>query len=133
VLEDLHPLATHTFLDYLAAISTAVAALGTLAAVIVALYLNWWREARTRPQLDLAFAPDAGMGVGYGTHVKANEYEFLNHRPLTWLPSEDSFERGREAIDVPPGVTRKVTVLISGHRVRRSNHFHPMRVRDSGH
>jgi hypothetical protein len=54
-----------SWLDYLSAISTAVAAVGTLAAVLVALYLNVWREHRARPKLLLEEYEDTWFGVGF--------------------------------------------------------------------
>jgi hypothetical protein len=43
-----------SWLDVLAAVATMVAAIGTVAAVVVALYLNLWRESRRRPELELS-------------------------------------------------------------------------------
>lgn len=59
------PVAKDT-LDYVSAISLAIAAVGTLLAVIVALYLNLWREARKRPALSLGFEdPSLACGAGF--------------------------------------------------------------------
>ncbi len=44
------------FTNSLGAWATAVAAVGTLAAVAIALYRDSWRAARRRPHLDLSFA-----------------------------------------------------------------------------
>jgi hypothetical protein len=51
-------------LDWLVGISTAAAAVGTLAAVVVALYLSTWREHRRRPVLKLALDRNDGFGTG---------------------------------------------------------------------
>ena len=54
-----------TWLDYVIAISTALAAIGTLAAVLLALYLNIWKERRLRPSLSFEEYEDTGFGVGF--------------------------------------------------------------------
>lgn len=56
---------TQSSLDYLVAISTALAAFGTLAAVVLALYLNVWRERRSKPKLSLEEFEDSWFGVGF--------------------------------------------------------------------
>jgi hypothetical protein len=67
---------SQSWLDYLGAISTAVAALGTLAAVIVALYLNIWREHRSKPRLSLEEFEDTWFGVGFnpGSPTKSSAW-----------------------------------------------------------
>jgi hypothetical protein len=54
-----------SWLDYVTAISKALAAVGTLAAVIIALYLNIWRDRRLRPKLSLEEYEDTWFGVGF--------------------------------------------------------------------
>jgi len=56
---------TQSWLDYLVAISTALAAFGTLAAVVLALYLNVWRERHSKPKLSLEEFEDTWFGVGF--------------------------------------------------------------------
>jgi hypothetical protein len=55
----------HSWLDYVSALSTALAAVGTLAAVVLALYLNVWRERRLRPVLSLEEYEDTWFGIGF--------------------------------------------------------------------
>lgn len=67
-----------TWLDYLTAFSTAVAAIGTLAAVVFALYLNVWRERRRRPDLSMALHDDSNMAVAWtpGTRHSTDAWGF---------------------------------------------------------
>jgi hypothetical protein len=54
-----------SWLDYLTAFSTAIAAFGTLAAVLVTLYFNVWRESRRRPSLFLEPYEETEFGIGW--------------------------------------------------------------------
>jgi hypothetical protein len=48
----------NTFTEHLEAWAAVVAALGTLAAVLIALYRDTWRAARRRPRLTVSFASE---------------------------------------------------------------------------
>ena len=52
-------------LDWITAISTAAAAVGTLAAVLATLYFNVWRPGRKQPRLALDFIEDSEFGVSW--------------------------------------------------------------------
>jgi hypothetical protein len=64
---------SHSWLDYLIAISTAIAALGTLSAVLITLYLNVWREQRLKPKLTLGEYEDTLFGVGFAPREPNDE------------------------------------------------------------
>jgi hypothetical protein len=140
-------------LDYVTAISTAVAAIGTLLAVLVALYLSSWRERRLRPNLRLVISPRGNIGVGFRRHPEmapffqplsfelsnatghrtAYDTEVLvtvetdiadtqerapalaTDRPLVWAFGDKPMGIGQARVDVPPGVTRSLTVAYLGH------------------
>jgi hypothetical protein len=51
----------HSALDWITAVSAAAGAIGTVAAVVTALYLSLWREARRRPTLTLELAPHSDL------------------------------------------------------------------------
>lgn len=54
-----------TWLDYVTAFSTGLAALGTLAAVLMTLYLGVWRAERRRPSLEIDIDEETEFGVGW--------------------------------------------------------------------
>jgi hypothetical protein len=58
-------MATAGTLAWLTAISTAVAALGTLAAVLTTLYFNVWRPCLKRPLLTLSLIEESEWGVSW--------------------------------------------------------------------
>jgi hypothetical protein len=64
------------WIDYVIAISTALAAIGTLAAVLLALYLNVWREQRSRPVLSFEEYEDTGFGIGFNPGEPTEESVF---------------------------------------------------------
>jgi hypothetical protein len=174
--------------DIISAVGTIAAAIGTLLAVLAALYINVWRERRSRPKLhlqksppvefskagenplarssDWAFwkpDPDAdetanfllmgetlrreppnfaqfNLSVSNGRNRKtAHDVEVLltvsryepgepnidlyeggwmenviDHQPLVWRESDRPIGSGTRAIQIPPGVTRKITLLFVG-------------------
>ncbi len=51
-----------TTLDWATAVGALVGAVGTVAAVAVALYLSTWRDARTRPRLSLLMGDQSEIG-----------------------------------------------------------------------
>jgi hypothetical protein len=140
----------HTWLDYVIAISTALAALGTLAAVLLALYLNVWRERRLRPVLTFDEYEDTWFGIGFNPgepteqsvfgiplivrnatgrrtahnvqvlltfSVKHDDdwLDFVVDQPLVWkFANTPSPGGGIAAVDIPPGVGRKIFVAFIG-------------------
>lgn len=95
------PLAKDT-LDYVDAISLALAAVGTLLAVIVALYLNLWREAKKRPILSLCFDdPNLAGGAGFqGNPEGAASMKAVAHQPVRIRISNRRGRRTAQDVEV---------------------------------
>jgi hypothetical protein len=95
------PLAKDT-LDYISAISLALAALGTLLAVIIALYLNLWREARRKPVLSLRLDdPRFAGGMGFqGNPEGPAAARALAHLPVRIRVSNQKGRRTAEDVEV---------------------------------
>jgi hypothetical protein len=55
-----------SLLDFVTAVAAIAAAVGTVSAVLVALYLNLWRERRRRPRLTLSIDPESAEGETWG-------------------------------------------------------------------
>jgi hypothetical protein len=89
-------------LDYILAISTAVAAAGTLLAVLVALYLNVWREARKRPRLNICFDdPERAGGAGFqGNPTGPNAVRALPDLPVRVRVSNEPGRRTAHDVEV---------------------------------
>jgi hypothetical protein len=67
-------------LNWLTAVSTAVAAFGTLAAVLTTLYFNIWRPRLRRPKLSLGFIEESEWGVGWTpNHSKDDDWSCLSN------------------------------------------------------
>ena len=74
--------------DWLIAVGTVVAALGTLAAVVVALVLANRAERtarRRRPSLTLSFDPTNGIGVNNHHIVVAHGRDYADVAPLSGI------------------------------------------------
>lgn len=130
-------MATVTTADWITATATGVAAIGTVAAVILALWLQVWKEWRRRPQLSLmarqlnhGFSSDGFYGevevivTNKADRGTAREVEVLftayamedteqypptfRDQPLHWR------NHGGFKIDIPPGVERRCVILNAG-------------------
>lgn len=66
---------TNDWLDYLVAFSTALAAFGTLAAVLVTLYFNVWRSRAGQPKLSIDFIEESEFGVGWTPAEPSDEFD----------------------------------------------------------
>jgi len=120
-------------------IAAVIAAAGTLAAVVLALYLQYWQVRRTRPSLSLHFDPatadiaivDRPPWVGVWVRFRVANARgkmtarrvgvlVLNVRRLDGCPvSRDTIpirelswsETGRVDMDIPPGMERHIDVV----------------------
>lgn len=89
-------------LDYVSAISLALAAVGTLLAVIVALYLNLWRDSRKRPVLSLRLEdPNLAGGMGFqGDPEGPAAAKAVAHRPVRIRISNQKGRRTAQDVEV---------------------------------
>jgi hypothetical protein len=62
-----------SWLDYLTAISTALAAIGTLGAVTLSLYLAVWQSRRRRPALSVVIYEETEFGAGWNPGERTDD------------------------------------------------------------
>lgn len=135
------PLA-NSFTDHLSAWGAVLGALGTVTAVLIALYRDTWRAARRRPKLSLSLAGSPEQPVTIEQDARdmpgvrlqatnaagrdtANDVEVLltawehgrgpmtDQNPLVWA---HEYESGQDVtrINIPPGVSRQLEFIRFG-------------------
>jgi hypothetical protein len=147
-----------TCLDYVQTVATVLAAAGTIAAVLVALYLNVWQERQRAPALSLALPPDWPRGWDFSTTqrraVRPLVLEIENAKGRRTARNVEvllTTDHGGEAgthevhqgqlvwdipgnpaqVDIPPGVARSITVAFVGGIAGILDHIEGVGTRES--